>query len=1441
MQHPSSRKAIAIIAVVTALVFLAMIGTPFLMSMILQKKSSQNFLNQTRARLAAQGALNFAIHHLAQGEYQRELERQIALQNSKTIELFSTPDFDTYLELHIPLPSLEKELSKNPKGLFKDPINWESSTSFDIANQKGVFWSVTVEDEQAKINLHSASPWLLGNLFGSTFTTDDVASTDTRIPVQSTANFNPQGGLLWFQGELISYEKTIEKAFLQCRRGLQAQLPEFDPARNIPRGSLIIDARAHKLSRHSYREIPGEFLAFLNTHQIKNIANYGRATLLPEEVDRLLPFLTVHSHRSFFSGFSQSNQLARPFRAKDQKEDIGSTLSLEFFGKYAVGTLVRIRHPLFTEYSRIHKVNGTMILLEDRLIHDYDIEKTRIDFGDPHPVNLNTAREEVLVALFTGIVFQGSNDPITREQAIEVARKLIESAYQNNFITSHQSFYDFLKALENLQILKSEQVHALYLNATDPYGQYQGRFLEVHTAPFCYKNEDIYSIRATGLVHSPVGVQIASHTLQEIVRVAPEHLQTKVWETQKDFFEAFPPESHKVVTWPTPIVDARSKPETSRHPDQGDVRILPSETLQADLHFSNTIEGQLGTHSHGSFPLGSNANITPGYTEFWIKSPESATGNYFGAISNQIEPGISVDQILLNAGKELELRLYDPCLGNKFSGIRFPYKLNRRVWYHLSLAWLNSRYGALSLFLDGVPVGTFDYFDASGHSLTTELTASIPDIQTKEIQVKSTRGFPDQGAILIGEEVIEYESKTPTSFRVWGFNTKVFIPPGFSKPPIPSMNNIPYPLGRAVRTSKAQIFPLQGVTTAKDFTQFLGIDINLLKVSTTWDGFSHEAGSLVLPFGYSTRLDGTNQKIRFSTTVSSVGTFDFSKIYLGKGTLKEPLKATSTPPAILLSALQPTDTSIPVVSTQGFPSSGYLVIGSELLFYASRNAQSFDGVKRGQGGTQAGTYIPNANIPPILIYLNSIQISNTQNYPDHGWIQIDFEWFGPYTKMGNYFIGVLSETNQNQIVPTILQRGGALGPTEHKVGAKVIPIFAVQTRACGSGDEVTIIDNQTDPNQRYSQQITWADEANFHRKSYFLVALNDFLPREILASNAGRVLKFPSGELPAQALQGIYGAPDPKIYDEIKVRTGTPNGFILPHPMSSQAKYFVSFVPIEAGRLIKIGNEILAAQKVENIGSQGNITFPAYLVGPLIRGAFNTPMEHHANGTPYFVLDYVPSSVLTNTLSSTSARVDLFQNASIFPNQGYLRIGKEVLGYTEKNGFTFRMPRKDKVGLFRRRFGTPKSSHALGDLVTFQPYRYWDCFGLESMVREINPYSLVFSSQNTLFRGMRWEEFLHRNRRLDIACLVRFDGTPDWNATPTNQKGGLFLLEDGNTRYSFGKQGIQANQIELRFLFRYHSGAFLSDIWKETPWLKKIELDYYAPTQVLQAEELRTN
>ena len=87
------------------------------------------------------------------------------------------------------------------------------------------------------------------------------------------------------------------------------------------------------------------------------------------------------------------------------------------------------------------------------------------------------------------------------------------------------------------------------------------------------------------------------------------------------------------------------------------------------------------------------------------------------------------------------------------------------TWYHVAILWKSTFDGQIALMLDGRPVGTFSYVDDGGQKIGTYLTSDLSDTDD-EIEVKDTRGFPPVGAIRIGAEVIEYSSKTDTSFKV---------------------------------------------------------------------------------------------------------------------------------------------------------------------------------------------------------------------------------------------------------------------------------------------------------------------------------------------------------------------------------------------------------------------------------------------------------------------------------------------------------------------------------------------------------------------------------------------------------------------------------------------------------------------------------------------------
>src|SRR6185369_6045972 len=113
-------KALALILVMTVVLALAIIATPFVLSMILQERTGTTARYLSQADYGADGAKNYALWRLMQSV--DPIERRGG-------GLSSTYYFDTRTEFEI---RLDEEF-KNTKVKITDP--------------KGAIWGINVEDE----------------------------------------------------------------------------------------------------------------------------------------------------------------------------------------------------------------------------------------------------------------------------------------------------------------------------------------------------------------------------------------------------------------------------------------------------------------------------------------------------------------------------------------------------------------------------------------------------------------------------------------------------------------------------------------------------------------------------------------------------------------------------------------------------------------------------------------------------------------------------------------------------------------------------------------------------------------------------------------------------------------------------------------------------------------------------------------------------------------------------------------------------------------------------------------------------------------------------------------------------------------------------------------------------------------------------------------------
>ena len=137
------QKGVALMLVIVVLMALVVIATPFAVSMQLQEKTSRSFVQETRARLLANGVRNYAVAQLMRTHESCEKTGEYGAP-------FNTPDWDTLDEFKVTLDLAQIE--NRPELSFLDP--------------QGMMWSVAVADEQSRVNVNFATPWLMGNLMG---------------------------------------------------------------------------------------------------------------------------------------------------------------------------------------------------------------------------------------------------------------------------------------------------------------------------------------------------------------------------------------------------------------------------------------------------------------------------------------------------------------------------------------------------------------------------------------------------------------------------------------------------------------------------------------------------------------------------------------------------------------------------------------------------------------------------------------------------------------------------------------------------------------------------------------------------------------------------------------------------------------------------------------------------------------------------------------------------------------------------------------------------------------------------------------------------------------------------------------------------------------------------------------------------------------------------
>lgn len=375
-----------------------------------------------------------------------------------------------------------------------------------------------------------------------------------------------------------------------------------------------------------------------------------------------------------------------------------------------------------------------------------------------------------------------------------------------------------------------------------------------------------------------------------------------------------------------------------------------------------------------------------------------------------------------------------------------------------------------------------------------------------------------------------------------------------------------------------------------------------------------------------------------------------------------------------------------------------------------------------------------------------------------------------------------------------------------------------------------------------------------------------------------RIVKFPSGELPAAAVEEAWfgapvhddGQPSRGLIDEIAYTARRSlarpldqqldeedlSFFVRPNVALSAVGPLVDRRPREwerwpeqgrfpddgrfpeQGGLLAIDGEILAFESYDP--GSGEVRLAA---GG--RGLLGTQARVHDEGAIVQVLEHVPAAILTTGVSEQDATIPVLSVNGLPEGSGTVLIGTELLHYTWMRGGTeLGMPQwrdpddagRATHGLFRGRYGTTPTSLPSGAAAIWFPIRYWDRYHERADDPELAYCQTSISEGPVFFDSFGWradgEEPL-----VELECLVRIDERAPFDADP-ERTDGLWLFREGEPDGAPNPIRRYGERFEARFMHVYRPGAFdpvtfRQLAWKRAPTLRWFLLTYEGETRIL--------
>lgn len=1205
----------------------------------------------------------------------------------------------------------------------------------------------------------------------------------------------------------------------------------------------------------------------------------------------------IVSHKDFLTLYSGRDhvwivpQRIRSMGVAQPGMNTGPGLWCDSFHVLAPESRVRVTkpgmQPLYAKVSSNPMISGTPGLFTNPPIPQAYMEGV-IEVEARHPVNVNTARREVLAAVFDGLSIV--NQPQSNIDGATANR--LANAFHGKRFTRLEEFLVVL----GQQGLNPQQYQAVALNAVCPSWAGLGAS---GTVPLCFKSYDAYTVEAYGTMSNPAGASVAGRGFREVVDVSPPIPLTLYCESQLDFDGMLKslaasvqrpqllgyPYGNRVTTYPNLLATPYPTAAPSRPPGPAAVELKnrqqgPNEAYVAQVpardfrgesdpayerdlqgwatgrpreHWDNDQEGKKLTGaphvmpwnqvftsspppSQGQGPGVTLADVAGGGMEMWVKfesmqSPQTIFDIREQDFCNRLTLRIENGELIFTAC-DATIGVPGNAIDNGAAEIRQPFTPAADTWYHFGAYWKGTRYAQMALLVDGFahPQQKFSHVNPEGTKVITKLTTGLAQTSTSlSLQDDSFLPASQLTPLLIGAEVILYDKSGGTVVR-------------------------------GARNTVAA---------------------------------NHPSGATVSVFGYSSKVrNGTVSHVNWQ-----VPPIQYNRIPIGGGTVQFNFGANPTASVVgdkqdpmtmqwYVDATQ-TDISVITAAINDFPDQGYIRVNNEIVFYTGRvtgglpaaigSTARFTGCVRGQHGTTAVQHNTGANVT-----MWGVPTTDTSNYDSPTIVQVGNEWFGPVQRdpvRPTFWISYVVGGN-----PYPLLRGNSVFaslPGAHSAGDPVVPTFLcrdvhpqVRAENLGRDDWVTVTDAANNKEQRQvnhaspfrvrpGETAIWPENSWTWPNGYQIAAFKDNVSREYVADDLHvRVMKFPSGEL--LALNWIQAAnpslnvgPMSAIIDEQKVFVSPKQDLELSVEMSASGNTLSVNRPGGLGNwpfggLLKVGDEYI-----------GYGQFAANTCSQLTRGWLSSTAEVHDAGDPLFSLYWIPVTSLAGDVTPTDRDIPVRQRLAGNPrpdrigpgySKGYVLIDQEIALFEWNNGDGMVLgmpPRFDgQGGLYRGMFGTPASAHSAStSLVYGIPWRYWDTYKAKEFDNTMSYYQWSAKLEGANWRSVLWtEEIPQSDPNIAVHALVRLDGKAEFYEAPGqagNAGAHLFEFVGGGGKKTINRTGYQmdAGQFDIRFYWEYKQGSFdpaapwTTHSWKRTPKIKEIRVEYDRPTRTLHHED----